>query len=166
MASGDTLAVFTPSANVAPITGTAMVFNLRNGHLVLEATNGTSDGATFASVMPHNYTAAVGITALVTWISKTVTSGTIGWDITFERNSGVSGDDVAADHWATAQTITAVAVPGSSGLLSSTNVAIAAGATGTANIVAGDAYRLRARRLAGDTAAGVAQILAIELRET
>lgn len=166
MASGDTLAVFTPECQVPLITGTLMSFNLRNGHLVLEAAAGAADGATFASVMPYNYTAAVGITARVTWASKTVTTGTMGWDVTFERDSGTSGDDIAADHWATAQAIIAITVPGTSGLMAISSIAITAGATGTASTVAGDAYRVRLRRLSTDTAAGVAQVLSLELRET
>lgn len=166
MASGDTLAVFTAESSVPMITGTQMVFNLRNGHLVLEATNAVADGTTFTSVIPRNYTAAVGITAQVTWTSKTVTSGTIGWDVTFERDSGASGDDIVADHWQTAQTIIAVTVPASAGLVAISSIAIAAGTNGTASVVAGDCYRVRLRRLSSDTATGVAQFLSLELKET
>lgn len=165
MAAGDTLATFIPESNVPPAAGTLMVLAVRNGHLVLEATQATQDCAAFAFVMPRNYGGG-GFTVYVTWASKTVTVGTIGFDITFERDSGVSGDDITADHWQTAQPITAVTVPASSGLLAQSSVAIAAGATTTASIAAGDAARMRVRRLSSDTAAGVSQILGIEIRET
>lgn len=162
MASGNTLAIFTPEADQPPSSG-YMSFATRNGHLVLEATAGSTDTAIFSGVMPRNYGGG-GITAYVTWCAKTATTGTIGFDITFERDNDTA--DITADHWATAQTITAATVPGSTGTLKQTNVAITAGAAGTASIAAGDAFRVRVRRLSGDTATGNAQFFALELKET
>lgn len=166
MAAGDTLCVFTPESNVPPAAGTLMTFGLRNGHLVLEATAAAQDCAAFAGVIPNNYVGLTGITARLTWATKTAAVGTVGWDVTFERDSGASGDDITADHWQTPQVITAVTVPASSGLLVLGSVACAAGAAGTASVAAGDAFRLRVRRLSTDTAVGSAQLLSVELRET
>lgn len=166
MAAGDTLILFTPESHVPPAAGTLMTFGVRNGHLVLEASAAAADCAVFAGIIPHNYIGTTGITALLTWAAKTAAVGTIGWDVTFERNSGASGDDITADHWQTAQPIPAVTVPAASGLLAQGSVACAAGAAGTASVAAGDAFRVRIRRLNTDTAAGFAQLLAVELRET
>lgn len=166
MASGDSIGIFTPDANVPMAAGTLMTFVMRNGHLLLEATAAAQDGCAFASVMPQNYGGATGITADVTWCAKTANAGTGGWDITFERNSGTSGDDITSDHWQTAQTIAAITVPGTAGILTISSVAIAAGAAGTASIVAGDAYRVRVRRLNSDSAVGPLQLLALHLKET
>lgn len=163
MASGDTLAVFGPESNQPPSSG-YMTFNVRNGHLVLEATAGSTDTAIFAGVMPRNY-AGGGITAYATWLAKTATTGTIGWDVTFERDNAAN-HDLDADAWATAQNITAATVDGTSGKTTVTNVAIAAGAAGTDSVAAGDAFRIRVRNLAAGTATGNNQLLTIELKET
>ena len=163
MASGDTLAIFTPECNEPPSSG-YMVMNVRNGHLVLEATAASQDAAIFPAIMPRNYGGG-GITAYISWVAKTATTGTIGWDVTFEDDNA-NNHDLDADAWATAQTVTAAAVNGTSGKVSTTNVAIAAGATGTDSVAAGDPFRIRVRNLAAGTATGNNQILAIELKET
>lgn len=164
MAAGDTLQVFTPHMNQPPSTNYATL-NTRNGHLVLEFDDTTQETAIFAGVMPRNY-ASGGITAYVHWMAKTATTNTGGWDITFERDAD-AGDDMDADSFATAQTVTAATVPATSGVIKYTNVAITAGATGTDSVVAGDSFRLRVRRdVATDTAVGDLQLLAVELKET
>lgn len=162
-ASGDTLAIFGPAANQPPLTG-YMTFNVRNGHLVLEATAGSTDTAIFCGVMPRNY-AGGGLTVYVAWMAKTATSGTIGWDVTFERDNAAN-HDLDSDAWATAQTISAVTTDAASGKVTITSVAITAGAAGTDAIVAGDPFRIRIRNLAAGTATGGNQITAIEIKET
>lgn len=164
MATGDTLCTFTATANMPPSTNYATV-NARNGHLVLEFDTTTQETAIFAGVLPRNY-AGGGITVYVHWMAATATTGTGGWDVTFERDAS-AGDDMDSDGFATAQTITAATVNGTSGKISVTNVAITAGAAGTDSIAAGDAFRLRVRRdVANDTAAGDLQLLAVEMKET
>lgn len=164
MASNDTLAVFTPHANQPPSTLYALLA-MRNGHLVLEFDDTTQWVAIFAGKMPRNY-AGGGITAYVSWMAKTAITNTGGWDVTFERDAD-AGDDMDADSFATAQTVTAATVPGTSGVIKVTNVAITAGATGTDSIAAGDDFRLRVRRdVANDTAVGNLQLLSVELKET
>lgn len=164
MASGDTLAILLPQNNQPPSSNYATL-NARNGHLVLEFDTTTQETAIFATKMPRNY-AGGGITAYLTWLAATAVTGTIGWDVTFERNTD-GGTDTDADDFATAQTITAATVPGTSGVPKVTNVAITAGAAGTDSVAAGDDYRLRVRRdVANDSAAGDAQLLSVELKET
>jgi len=162
-ASGDSLAIWTPEMNEPPSSG-YMTLNVRNGHLVLEATAGSTDTAIFTGVMPQNYGGG-GITAYAHWMAKTATTGTIGWDITFERDNAAN-HDLDSDAWATAQTITAATVDGTSGKVTVTSVAITAGAAGTDSVAAGDAFRVRVRNLAAGTATGGAQLLALHLKET
>ncbi len=163
MASGDTLAVFTPEQNEPPATvfGT---LNTRNGILVLEFDDTTQWVAIFRSVLPRNY-AGGGITVYIHWMAKTATTGTIGWDVAFERDNAAN-HDLDSDAFATAQTVTAATVDGTSGKVTVTNVAISNGAN-LDSVAVGDAFRVRIRRdVANDSAAGNAQILAIELKET
>lgn len=164
MASGDTLAIFTPESNQPPATAYAALF-VRNGHLVLAFDTTTQQTAIFAGVLPRNY-AGGGITAYASWMAASATSGTIGWDITFERDNAAN-HDLDADAFATAQTITAATVDATSGKVAVTNVAITAGATGTDSLAAGDAFRLRVRRdVANDSATGDAHLLNVEIKET
>lgn len=164
MASGDTLAIFTPLGNQPPSSNFA-TFNTRNGHAVLEFDTTTQETAIFAGKMPRHYGAG-GITAYLSWMAATAVTGTIGWGVTFERDAD-GGDDMDADSFATEQIATAATVPGTSGVIKVTSVAIAAGAAGTDSIAAGDDFRVRVRRdVASDSAAGDAQLLSVELKET
>jgi len=163
MASGDTLAVFGPADNQPPASNYA-AFTVRNGHLVLGFDTTTQQTAIFTGVIPRNYTGR-NITVSVHWIAASATSGTIGWDVTFERDNAAN-HDLDADAFATAQTITAATVDAASGKVTVTSVTATAGSTGTDSVAAGDAFRLRVRRdVANDTAAGDAQLIAVEVSE-
>ena len=163
MASGATLAVFMPLANEPPSTNYATL-DTRNAHPVLEFDTTTQETAIFSSVLPRNY-AGGGITVYIHWMADTATTGTIGWDVSFERMSDAT-TDLDSDSWATAQTVTAATVSGTSGVVTVTNVAISNGAN-IDSIAVGEAYRIRIRRdVANDTASGDAQLLAVELKET
>lgn len=162
MASGDTLAIFTPLMGEPPATNYATL-DTRNSHPVLDFDQTTQEIIFFTSVMPRHY-AGGGVTVYVHFTSD-VTSGTAGWDVSWER-MGDGGDDIDADSFATAQTITAETVPGTSGVVGVGNVAITNGAN-MDSVVAGDAFRLRIRRdVAGDSAAGDNNLVAVEIKET
>ncbi len=164
MASGDTLITLTPAGNEPPATVYATL-DTRNAHPVLDFDTTTQESAIFTAVMPRHYGGG-GITVYVHWAASSATSGTIGWDVTFER-IGDGSQDIDSDGWATAQVVTAAAVPATSGLVDITNVAVAAGATGTDSIAAGESFRIRIRRnVSVDTAAGDAELLACECKET
>lgn len=163
MASGDTLATFLPADNEPPATLYA-IFDTRNAHLVLDFDTTTAWYANFSAVLPRNY-AGGGITVYVTWAAATATSGTIGWTVAFER-IGSATQDIDTDGFASAQTITAATVNGSSGVPTTTSVAVSNGAN-IDSIAVGDLFRLQLMRdVANDNAAGYAQLLAIELKET
>lgn len=156
-----TLVGLAPNASEPPAANYATL-NVRNQHPVLEFDTTTQEAALWTAPMPQHY-AGGNVIVVVTWAAASATSGTIGWDVTFER---VNGQDIDADGLATAQTITAATVDGTSGVPSQTSVTITAGAAGTDSIAAGEVFRLRLRRdVANDTATGDAQCLYVEVRE-
>jgi hypothetical protein len=162
-ASGETLAIFVPSASTPPATNYA-TFNVRNGHLVLEFDTTTQEAAVFAGRLPRNYSGG-NLVVSVSWMAATATSGTIGWGVTFERDNAAN-NDLDADAWATEQIITAVTVDAASGKVTTSSVTCTAGAAGTASMAAGEDFRLRVRRdVANDTATGDAQLLSVEVKE-
>lgn len=163
MASGDTLIVFTPYAN-EPTAANYATLNTRNSHIVLDFDDTTAESAVFRAVLPRVY-AGGGITVYVHWAAKTATTGTGGWTVEFERVSD-SQQDIDSDGFASAQTITAVTVPGTSGFVTITNVAVTNGAN-MDSIAVGEGFRVRIKRdVANDSAVGDLQLWAVELKET
>ena len=163
MASGDSLLTFKPFDN-EPTTSNYATLDTRNGHPVLDFDTTTGETAFFSAVLPRNY-AGGGITVYVHYAASTATSGTIGWLIAFER-IGDGSQDIDADGFASDQTITAATVPATSGNVDIINVAITDGAN-IDSIAVGEGFRLRITRdVANDSAAGDAEIVAVELKET
>ena len=164
MASGNTLLQFAAQAYEAPATNYAQI-GMRNAHTMLAFDTTTQETAFFTCVMPRHYGGG-GVTVYLHWMAASgIVTGTVGWDVAFERMSD-GATDLNSDSFATAQTVTAATVPGTSGVVSVTNVAITNGAN-MDGLVAGDSFRLRVRRdVANDTAAGDAQLIAIEIKET
>jgi|SRR5210317_1246278 len=163
MASGDSLIMFQPWSFSPPATNAATIGH-RNNHPVLNFDTTTQWTAYFSGILPRAYGSS-GVTVYVHWMAATATSGTIGWDIAFERMSD-NTTDLDSDSFATAQTVTAATVPSTAGVVKVTSVAITNGAN-MDSVNVGDSFRLRIRRdVANDTAAGFAQLLAIEIKET
>lgn len=164
MAIGDSLGAFTSQANQPPATNPAGLSFRTNGREVLAFDATTQQIAIFAGVMPRHYGGG-NITVNIDWAAASATTGTGGWDVSFERNAD-AGDDTDVDSWGTAQVVTAATVPGTAGIVKRTSVTVTAGATGTDSIAAGESFRLRIRRdVANDNAAGDLHLLAVELRE-
>ena len=163
MATGNTLIVF-GARDAIPASSNGATFALRNSHPVLQFDTTTQEIVYFIGVLPRIY-AGGGITCYVHWDAASATSGTIGWDISFERMSDAT-TDLDSDSFATAQTVTAATVSGTSGIVTVTNVAVTNGAN-MDSIAVGEAFRLRLRRdVANDTATGDANFYALELKET
>jgi hypothetical protein len=163
MASGQSLLQFSALNNEPPAANFATL-DTRNNHAILNFDATTQESAIFRGVLPRNY-AGGGITVYVHWCAASATSGTGGWDVAFER-IGDGQQDIDADSFATAQTITAATVPGTSGLVDITNVAVTNGAN-MDSIAVGETFRLRIRRdVANDTAAGDLSLIAVEWKET
>lgn len=162
MASGDTLAIFTPLGAEFPASNYA-TFDSRNNHAVLDFDDTTGETAYFTGIMPQNY-AGGGVTVILHWAATSATSGTVGWLAAFER-MGDGGTDIDADSFASDQTVTAETVDGTSGIMDASSVNVSNGAN-MDSVVAGDAFRLRITRdVANDTAAGDAELIGVEIRE-
>lgn len=162
MASGATLLTFHPRQNEF-VGANCATPDTRNGHPVLDFDDTTAETAIFSDILPRNY-AGGGITVYVTWAATSATSGTIGWTVEIER-VGVALD-IDADSFASAQTITAATTNATSGVPTTTNVAITDGAN-MDSLAVGEKFRLRLKRdVSNDTAAGDAEVLGVEIKET
>lgn len=163
MATGNTLLIFKPQDNEPPASNYATV-DTRNSELVLDFDDTTAEGAVFKGLLPRNY-AGGGITVYVHYAATSAVTGTGGWTVEFER-VGSAQQDIDSDGFATAQTVTAATVPGTSGHIAILNVAVTDGAN-IDSIAVGEAFRLRIKRdVANDTATGDLELYAVELKET
>lgn len=152
---------FTPRDNEPP-TANYATLDTRNSRPVLDFDTTTQEAAVFSAVLPNDY-AGAGVTIDIFCALTSATSGTVGWDVAFERTQA-STDDIDSDSFATAQTVTAVTVPGTSGHVLKMSINVSNGAD-MDSIAAGELFRLRVRRdVANDTATGDAELLAVTLR--
>lgn len=171
MASGDTLAIFTPLNNEPPSSGYATL-DVRNSRSCLDFDADTDEEAVFTGIMPQSYANTTGVTVhLWTGSSTDQTSGTIAWELLFERVIEDS-TDLDADSFATSAAgnrFVQTAPTGASQIAHDTK-AIAKG-TVLDSVVAGDMFRLKIRRDADgtsqtDSMTGDAELFGIEIRET
>lgn len=164
MASGNSLLVWTALSAEFPASNYATL-DTRNNHPCLDFDSGaTEEICYFSGIMPQHYSDTTGVTVYLHW-SCDATSGTVGWEIAFER-LGDGGTDLDVDSFASDQTVTAEIVDGTSGIIDVSSVAVTKGAN-MDNVVAGDYFRIRIRRdTSVDDAAGDANLYAIEIRET
>jgi hypothetical protein len=162
MSSGDTLLQFTPDSYEPPASNYATL-DVRNQHPVLDFDDTTQEGALFSAILPRHYSGG-GMTVYAHWSATSAVTGTIGWDVAIERVG--TAQDTDSDSFASAQTITAATVSGTSGIVTITNVAISDGAN-IDSVAVGELFRLRIRRdVANDTAVGDAELHGIEIKET
>jgi hypothetical protein len=157
-----TIAFFTALNNEPPATNFATL-DTRNSHPVLDFDTTTQETAMFTSVIPQGVSLLSGVNVIAQWAASTATTGTIGWDVAFERIAS-NGIDIDVDNFGTPRTITAITVPSTAGitLTSSCSFTQAQLPSGLTN---GDMYRLRIRRdVASDSASGDAELLGVEVR--
>ena len=159
MATGDTLAVFTPQHNEPPASGEAKL-DLRNEQPVLDFAAAAGEAAIFSGVLPAHY-AGGGLTVEIAWAATSATSGGVDWSAAFERHAEDDAD-LDADNFGAAATGSDNA-PSSSGMLRYTQLAIDSGDMDNAQ--AGEHFRLKVSRGAGDSLAGDAELVSVELRE-
>ena len=163
MASGDTLLEFTPYHNEPP-SSTPALLDTRNLHPVLDFDASTDWSAVFTAIMPRNY-AGGGLTVYIHYAMSSATSGDIDWDAQFER-IGDQQQDLDSDGFAAVQSVNNTTVPGTSGLVDIVSIAFTNGAQ-MDSIAAGESFRIKVTRDASaDTAAGDAELVAVEIKET
>lgn len=164
MASGDTLAIFTPLMNEPPSSNPATRDN-RNRHRVLDFDASTDESAIFSSVLPQNYGGG-GVHVYIHYACSTATSGNTVWQVQFERMDFESLD-IDSDSFASAVTSDTFAAPSTSGQIKQANVDVSDGAN-MDNLAVGEGYRIKITRdadNASDTMAGDAEVLFVEIRE-
>jgi hypothetical protein len=163
MASGDTLLIFTPLHNEPPASNFATL-DVRNQHPVLDFDAATNESTIFSAVMPRNYGGG-GITVYLHYAMTSATSGDVDWDAAFER-IGDGQQDIDSDGFAATKSADNNTVPGTCGHVDIVNIAFSNGAE-IDSIAVGEAFRLKITRDAvSDTAAGDAELLFVELKET
>ena len=151
----DEVMLFYPQDNEPP-TANFATLDTRNGHPVLDFDDTTAEAAIFTGILPTGYT-GTGIKVDVAYSMTSAITGTCGWTVEIER-IGDSQQDVDSDSFATAQTITAVTVPGTSGFVDVVSVNISNGAN-MDSVAAGEQYRCRIKRdVASDNATGDAEL--------
>lgn len=145
-----------------PPTSNYATLDSRNGHPVLDFDTTTQESAVWTRALPADYSGG-GVTVNI-WCSLTsATSGTVGWLVSLERIDA-SSLDIDSDSFATAQTVTAVTVPGTSGQVLKMSVNISNGAN-MDSLAAGELFRLKiARDVTNDTATGDAELLRWEMK--
>ena len=163
MASGDTLFVFTPLHNEPPSSNAATI-DLRNQHPMLDFDATTNEDAIFATVLPQNYDAG-GVTVYIHYAMSSATSGDIDWDVAWER-IGDQQLDIDADSFAAVNSVDNTTVPATSGNVDIVSVAFTDGAD-MDSVAEGESFRIKVTRdAASDTAAGDAELVKVEGRET
>ena len=163
MASGDTLLIFTPLHNEPPAANYATL-DTRNQHPCLDFDAAAAESAVFSAIMPRNY-AGGGVTVYLHYAMTSAEADTIDWDIAFER-IGDEQLDIDGDSFAAVQSIDNTTVPGTTGLVDIVYAPFANGAE-MDSIAVGELFRLKITRDAtNDDAAGDAELLAVELKET
>ncbi len=149
-----------PLVNEPPASNYATL-DSRNAHPVLDFDTTTQEAAIFSGILPTDYSGA-GLTVSVWCAATSATTGTIGWLVSIERMDA-SSLDIDADSFASANTVTATTVPGTSGQLLKLSVNISSGAN-MDSLAAGEMFRLKIERdVTNDTAAGDAELLRVML---
>ncbi len=162
MASGDTIATFSPLSNEPPAT-TYATLDTRNSHPTLDFDDTATEAAVFSFVLPRNY-GGNGITIYLHWAATTATSGNVIWQTALERVG--TAQDTDSDGFATAVTWSAATTSGTSGIIIISNQAHTNGAQ-IDSLAIGELGRIKIERVGpSDTMTGDAELMAVELKET
>lgn len=166
MASGNTLATFTPHSNMPPSSAFA-TFDIRNGYLVLDFDDTTDESAVFSGFMPRNY-AGGGITVTVGWMATSATTGTISLDVAFMSITD-DADDLDTKSFASPNNVNPTTAS-ASGEVKYTTVTFTDGAD-MDSVLAGEAFFMKITRDANGTTStdnmtGDMELLFVEIKET
>ena len=166
MASGDTLAVFTPLHNEPPATLYATL-DIRNAHPVLDFDGAADEEAVFTGILPRHY-AGGGLTVYLHVMFSSAVSGNAYWQAAFERmDDGTLDTD--ADSFAAFQG--AAGNPnGTSGVMTLVTIPFTSGAQ-MDSLAAGEMFRLKIRRDADgsvgtDDVTTDGELVSCEIKET
>lgn len=162
MASGDTLAIFTPQCNEPPTSNFATL-DTRNQHPVLDFA--LNEIGIFSDVMPRHYGGG-GITIYLHYAMSSAVANDIKLETYFER-IGDQQQDIDSDGFAAAQNTGDITVPGTSGNVDIVSTTHTNGAQ-MDSIAVGEGFRLKVKRVAvvGTDASGDLELRFIEIKET
>lgn len=153
--------VFTPTAAEFPSANfpALAVDGQSRPYLAFDTT--TAETCYWTFVAPQGLTGA--LTAIVTYRAASATSGTAAFSVALECiTDGDTTDTDSASSFATANSPSAVTVPGTAGYIDQYSITL----TNADSIAAGDYARLSlTRNVSSDNASGDLQVLAVELRE-
>jgi hypothetical protein len=153
-----TIQRFSPRDNQPPAANFATL-NTRNSIAVLEFDAATQESAAFVGVISEAANLASGLMVRIWWMGATATGGNVRWGASFER----SGTDTDADSFDSVTEVTSAA-NGTSGIETVAEITC----TAIDSLAAGERFRLRVARIAGDatndTMTGDAQLVAVEVR--
>jgi len=162
MATGDTIAKFSPLHNEPP-AASPMTFDTRNAHPVLDADGTTNESAVFSDVMPRHYSGC-GVTTYLHFAMSISASGDVDLDVAFERIGEIQ--DLDSDGFAAAQSVDNTTVASVIGEITIASLAHTEGAQ-MDSIAVGEGYRLKVTRDgANDTAGGDMELRFVEIKET
>lgn len=163
MASGDSL-LQAPAWSGIPPASNGATFDTRNNHPVADFDASTNESLEFTFVMPQHYGGG-GIDVKLHVSFSSATSGHSDWDVFIER-IGSGSQDVDSDGFAANQSADNTTVPATSGHVQVITVSFTNGAQ-MDSVAAGELFRVRVTRDAlNDTAAGDAELHAIEIQES
>ncbi len=165
MATGDTLAVFSPNANDPPASAYATRDN-RNNIPVLDFDADTDEEAIFGGSLPDHYGGG-GLTVTLVWMASTATSGNCDWEAQIERHED-DAVDLDTDSFAAVQGVIAAAA-NVSGEPSYDDITFTSGAQ-MDGLLANESFRIKIRRDANDatndTMTGDAELMRVIITET
>lgn len=143
-----------------PTAGFA-TFDLRNDHPILAFADAVTSAALFEGVMPEQWD---GTTLEIQFFwTGTVTTGNVRWECAMERDD--TATDIDADSFGTVVLVTTTTGT-TAGQVRSTVCSMSTGAIRD-NVLAGEAFRIRLRRIGADgadTMAGTAQLVVLQVR--
>ena len=158
-----TLAVFSVLDSNPPATNFATI-DTRNSVPVLEFDAATVESTFFSGIIPQGTILGSTLGAFLHFAGDTAVGATVAWGICMERMTGTFG--FSADSFGTGVQINQI-LPATTAAITIAGAAAVPVPTG---LTQGEAYRLLIRRIAtdatNDTAAGDAQLVMVELRNT
>jgi len=120
----------------------------------------TSETCYWTEVAPQGLTGTM--TATITWMAASATSGDVDWDVAVEAVTSADSLDLdAATSFDTVNSADNNNVPGTAGYMLQTSITL----SNSDSIAAGDYFRLSLLRDVADTASGDIYVLSVEFRD-
>jgi hypothetical protein len=159
---GDQLFTFDPNMATFPASNPAAATS-RNEHPLISFDDTTAESIIFHWVMTNDYNDGY-LTIDIDWVAATATTNSVVWGVEIERIAP-GGTDIGADSF-DSQQVAASTTNGTSGVVTRTSIGL--NNSDADAILAGDAFRLRIQRVAGnggDDMTGDAQLLRVSGRQ-